>query len=49
MKNYLDRYLAGEAPLHPERLELPTEEELDEKFRERNLFREMPPAEFKRL
>ena len=29
MKNYLDRYLAGETPLHPERLELPTEEELD--------------------
>ena len=29
MKNYLDRYLAGEAPLHPERLELPTDEELD--------------------
>lgn len=29
MKNYLDRYFAGEAPLHPERLELPTEEELD--------------------
>lgn len=29
MKNNLDRYLAGEAPLHPERLELPTDEELD--------------------
>ena len=29
MNNYLDRYLAGEAPLHPERLELPTDEELD--------------------
>ena len=29
MKNYLDRYLAGEAPLHSERLELPTDEELD--------------------
>jgi len=29
MKNYLDRYLAGEAPLHPERLKLPTDEELD--------------------
>ena len=29
MKNYLDRYLAGEAPLHPERLELPADEELD--------------------
>ena len=29
MKNYLDRYLAGEAPLHPERLERPTDEELD--------------------
>ena len=29
MKNYLDRYLAGEAPQHPERLELPTDEELD--------------------
>ena len=29
MKNYLDRYLAGEAPLHPERLDLPTDEELD--------------------
>ena len=29
MKNYLDRYLAGEAPLHPERLELPTDKELD--------------------
>ena len=29
MKNYLDRYLAGEVPLHPERLELPTDEELD--------------------
>ena len=29
MKNYLDRYLAGEAPLHPESLDLPTDEELD--------------------
>ena len=29
MKNYLDRYLAGETPLHPERLGLPTDEELD--------------------
>ena len=29
MNNYLDRYLAGKAPLHPERLELPTDEELD--------------------
>jgi hypothetical protein len=29
MNNYLDRYLAGEAPQHPERLELPTDEELD--------------------
>lgn len=29
MKNYLDRYLAGEAPLHPERLAVPTDEELD--------------------
>ena len=29
MNNYLDRYLAGEAPLHPERFELPTDEELD--------------------
>ncbi len=29
MNNSLDRYLAGEAPLHPERLELPTNEELD--------------------
>jgi hypothetical protein len=29
MKNYLDRYLAGEAPLHPESLNLPTDEELD--------------------
>ena len=29
MKNYLDRYLAGEAPLHPETLDLPTDEELD--------------------
>ena len=29
MKNYLDRYLAGEAPLHPECLKLPTDEELD--------------------
>ena len=26
MNNSLDRYLAGEAPLHPERLELPTRE-----------------------
>lgn len=29
MKNYLDRYLAGEAPLHPERLAVPTDEELE--------------------
>ena len=29
MKNYLDRYLAGEAPLHPESLDLPSDEELD--------------------
>ena len=29
MKNYLDRYLAGESPLHPERLTLPSNEELD--------------------
>ena len=29
MKNYLDHYLAGEAPLHPERLAVPTDEELD--------------------
>jgi len=29
MKNYLDRYLAGEAPLHPERLAVPADEELD--------------------
>ena len=29
MKNYLDRYLAGESPLHPERLTLPSDEELD--------------------
>ena len=29
MKNYLDRYLAGESPLHPERLTVPSNEELD--------------------
>ena len=29
MKNYLDRYLAGEAPLHPERLSVPNDDELD--------------------
>ena len=29
MKNYLDRYLAGETPLHPERLIVPSDEELD--------------------
>lgn len=29
MKNYLDRYLAGDAPLHPERLAVPTDEELE--------------------
>ena len=29
MKNCLDRYLAGEAPLHPERLAVPTDEELE--------------------
>lgn len=29
MKNYVDRYLAGEAPLHPERLAVPTDEELE--------------------
>lgn len=29
MKNYLNRYLAGQSPLHPERLTLPSKEELD--------------------
>jgi len=29
MNKHLDRYLAGEAPLHPERLTVPTDEELD--------------------
>lgn len=29
MKDYLDRYLAGEAPQHPERLEVPNDDELD--------------------
>ena len=29
MNKHLDRYLAGEAPLHPEHLTVPTDEELD--------------------